>query len=232
MQTLPNRTRTRPGAMARGLVALALCLTLVSAYMPVPAAAAPQDEVAVTLPKPPRQPRPPLDPQTPSDGQTDPVQPPTVRIPGAPVLMAGTPATYTVTTTSDSTDNNTGDGVCADALGRCSLRAAVQQANAHAGDDTILLPAGTYTLSLSGGDEQAAASGDLDILENLTIIGAGGNADGNASATVIDGGGIDRVFSVNPFPWDKIVNATFKALTIQNGKPVGTGDYGTGGGID
>ena len=50
------------------------------------------------------------------------------------------------------------------------------------------LPAGTYTLTRAGTNEDAAATGDLDITQNLTITGAG------AATTIIDGNQLDRVF--------------------------------------
>ena len=45
-----------------------------------------------------------------------------------------TPATFTVNSTADAGDANTGDGVCATTGGVCTLRAAIQQANALAGE--------------------------------------------------------------------------------------------------
>ena len=83
-------------------------------------------------------------------------------------------ATFTVNSTGDATDANPGDGVAETAPdnGVCTLRAAIQEANALAGADTINLPAGTYTLSIAGANEDAAATGDLDITDNLTITGA------------------------------------------------------------
>ena len=79
-------------------------------------------------------------------------------------------ATFTVDITADAVP---GDGICATAAGACSLRAAVQEANALAGPDTIDLPAGTYVLTLAGPAEDAGASGDLDVHDTLTITGAG-----------------------------------------------------------
>src|SRR5690606_38888623 len=55
-------------------------------------------------------------------------------------------ATFTVNNTADAPDANPGDGICATASGVCTLRAALQEANAAAGADTINVPAGTYTL--------------------------------------------------------------------------------------
>ena len=66
--------------------------------------------------------------------------------------------------------------------GDCSLREAIQSANtdtavdacaAGSGADVITLGAGTYVLALAGSDENANATGDLDVTEALTIIGAG-----------------------------------------------------------
>ncbi len=99
-------------------------------------------------------------------------------------------ATFTVNSTVDAVDANPGDGVCATATGECTLRAAIMEANALPGDDTITLPAGTYTLSIAGAGEDAGATGDLDISSNLTITGA------DASTTVIEAEGIDRVLNV------------------------------------
>ena len=75
----------------------------------------------------------------------------------------------------------------------CSLREAVIAANAAAGADVIALPAGTLTLSIAGVAEQAAATGDLDILAaggTVTVRGAG------VAATTIDANQVDRVFEV------------------------------------
>ncbi len=97
-------------------------------------------------------------------------------------------ATFTVNSSADVVDANPGDGVCATAGGACTLRAAIQEANALAGDDTIILPSGFYTLTISGIDEDLAAEGDLDITSNLILSGAG------AEHTIINGNGLDRVF--------------------------------------
>lgn len=44
---------------------------------------------------------------------------------------------FMVNSTGDGGDSNTGDGVCNDGTGICTLRAAIEQANAHPGNDTI-----------------------------------------------------------------------------------------------
>lgn len=50
------------------------------------------------------------------------------------------------------------------------------------------LPAGTYALSLGTRNENAAASGDLDISQDLTITGAG------AATTIVNGSALNRLF--------------------------------------
>ncbi|MBI4756151.1 MAG: tandem-95 repeat protein, partial [Betaproteobacteria bacterium] len=99
-----------------------------------------------------------------------------------------------VDTTADTVD---GDTSSVEALlasrgadGRISLREAILAANATAGADTVLLGAGSHVLSIAGGNENAAASGDLDITDDLTLVGVG------AAASVVDGAGLDRVFEV------------------------------------
>jgi len=85
---------------------------------------------------------------------------------------------YNVTKTDD-----TFDGVCD---GDCSLREAISAANAVAG--AVILPAGTYMLSIAGTNENANATGDLDILNDMAIYGAG------MGQTIIDANHVDRVF--------------------------------------
>jgi CSLREA domain-containing protein len=52
-------------------------------------------------------------------------------------------------------------------VGDCSLREAIIAANASTSvPDTISLPPGIYTLTRAGANEDAAATGDLDIAFN------------------------------------------------------------------
>jgi CSLREA domain-containing protein len=115
-------------------------------------------------------------------------------------------ATFTVNSTADEVDANPGDGMCATAGGVCTLRAAVQEANGWTGADTIDVPAGNYTFTRTGTGEDNAATGDLDIRENLNITGAG------SSSTIIDAAGLDRVFDVM-----NGISASLTGLTIWNG---------------
>jgi CSLREA domain-containing protein len=97
---------------------------------------------------------------------------------------------FTVDSTVDDVDTNPGDGICATASGKCTLRAAIMESNIGATPDTINLPAGTYILSLPGSGEDASASGDLDINDTLVINGAG------EATTIIQGSALDRVIEI------------------------------------
>ena len=85
---------------------------------------------------------------------------------------------FSVDTTVDALDASPGDGICADATGACTLRAAVMETNALAGEDVVNVPAGTYPLSSIGGIGIGAWDG------GLTVSGAG------ADATIIDAAGL------------------------------------------
>ena len=118
--------------------------------------------------------------------------------------LCATAATFTVTKTAD-----TNDGACdAD----CSLREAVVAANSAAGADTIILPAGTYVLTLVGAGENLSATGDLDITDATTISGAG------SGTTIIDGNAADRVFHLLGTG-----TVTISGVTIRNGSVTGFG---------
>lgn len=115
-------------------------------------------------------------------------------------------SSFTVNATHDAVDAAPGDGVCADAGGACTLRAAAMETNALAGADAISLPAGNYSLSIPGAGENASATGDIDVADDLTITGAG------RDKTAIDGARVDRVFHVvGP------VTVTIEAVSIKDG---------------
>jgi CSLREA domain-containing protein len=82
-------------------------------------------------------------------------------------------ATFSVNSYVDSVDVTPGNGVCADSAGRCTLRAAILEANALAGADTILAPPGVYSMTLGGANEDLGLTGDMDIRSDVTIIGLG-----------------------------------------------------------
>ena len=129
-------------------------------------------------------------------------------------------ATFTVDSTTDTVDVNPGNGVCATAAGNCTLRAAVQEANAIPGTDTINLQAGTYTLTIPGSGD--AESGDLDVLDSLSINGSG------LASTIIDGNGASRVFEIGRHSAGLMPIVNVHDLTIRNGIE---GGVSFGGGV-
>ena len=125
--------------------------------------------------------------------------------------------TYPVNDPSDLPDAAVGNGVCATATGTCTLRAAIQEANAHAGPDTVSVPAGTFLLTRTGTFESNAATGDLDLRDTITIAGAG------RDLTVVDGNLTDRVFDVFPAVSNSPMTATLSGLTLRRGSGVSSG---------
>jgi CSLREA domain-containing protein/uncharacterized repeat protein (TIGR01451 family) len=117
------------------------------------------------------------------------------------------PQTFTVTKTVD-----TADGVCG---ADCSLREAISAANANPGADTIILPAGTYTLTLTTTLENDNADGDLDIRDHVTLTGASA-----ATTTIIAVSG-DRVVHL----------LAASAVTITGVTLRGSGDVPDSGGV-
>ena len=159
----------------------------------------------------------------------------------APVVMMPLPdPTFFVNRTDDpapgvvaNTCNNVSN---ADTSTSCSLREAVRKANATAGTDTIMLAAGTYTLSIprNSADHHTALTGALYIQDSVNVVGAG------QASTIVQGGstsanGVDMVFAVNE-DIDSITSATasFSNLTIKFGRNRGSvaGFDGDGGGME
>jgi len=93
------------------------------------------------------------------------------------------------------------DSVAAYLAGKSqSLRGAIMAVNnSAAGNYTIVLPAGIYTLTLNGSDNTlpSAATGDLDVTKSVAIQGAGPGLTFIQAGTS-GGTGIDKIFSVNP----------------------------------
>src|SRR6266581_5779135 len=116
-----------------------------------------------------------------------------------PPDAAAATLTFQVTSTTDAPDASPGDGICADAAGQCTLRAAVQEADAQPSGSavTIVVPAGTFPLKL----------GVLSLTANtITVQGPGGGA------TSVDVRNASQVFNVSP-----AASVTLGQLTIIHG---------------
>ena len=105
-------------------------------------------------------------------------------------------ATFDVNSTADLIDVAPGDGTCLAANNKCTLRAAIQEANTSVASDMILVPIGVYNLTRA----------DLKITTDMTIRGA------NMNRTIIDAGGKSRVFTVSS---SKV--AEIGTLTVRKG---------------
>src|SRR6266852_2133432 len=103
----------------------------------------------------------------------------------------------------------------------CSLREAVIKANSVAGSDTINIPAGTITLTQIGLKENFAVTGDIDVRDTVSIVGA---VDGGGNPTsIIQGcGGTSGVACSRGTAWnDKFISTnkvgdTDGSLSISN----------------
>lgn len=106
--------------------------------------------------------------------------------------------------------------------GDCSLREAVSLANSLAGPDRILLPATPglpLQLSIPGGGDNVNATGDLDVLDDLEIVGTG------AATTTVAQTAVDRVLHTIMDDDQRLV---LRGLTLQGGRASeGGGLYST-----
>lgn len=138
-------------------------------------------------------------------------------LPGEPegISIAAGGSTYITVTTTDDELNSDSD---------CSLREAIQAANSNApvsgcsagsDSDIVVVPTGSYSLTLSGTPENSNQNGDLDITSTLTISGSG------AGSTLIKSNGTDRIFDISG---SGVV--TVSGVTVTNG-----GSVDKGGGI-
>jgi hypothetical protein len=130
-----------------------------------------------------------------------------------------TPAVFTVNSLADVL--HPGPGVT-------TLRSAIQAANATPGNNTINLAVpGVYAITAPGAKTDNTA-GEFAILgtNNLNIVNTSGGS------VVVDGGGLNRVFDINPAGSTTPFTVTFQNLTITGGSASpGDGADGSGGGI-
>jgi len=166
-------------------------------------------------------------------------------------VVSAQAVTFTVNSTGDGGDSNTGDGICDDGTGSCTLRAAIEQANASVavadvihfdigggGVQTITpssrLPFITDALTIDGTTQPGFGGTPIIELDGSSVAGA--QAFG---LTLLAGGSTVRALVINRF----IGNGTGRGIsTGQNGGNViednyigtdvtGTGDQGNTFGV-
>ena len=145
------------------------------------------------------------------------------------VATLGTAATFIVNTPADFPDAVPGDGVCETVSGNgaCTLRAALMEANALPGSDTVQVQANvTYLLTSMAAGEAGYA---LKINDDVMI--EGGDRDTtviDANSSVLHAGAVVVASCIGGGPCDgshPYITASFSQLTLRDGDTV------VGGGI-
>lgn len=152
------------------------------------------------------------------------------------VLMPQAAATFVVNIEGNTNDKNPGDGVCADVDGNCSFNAALQEANAHPGADTInfnIPGGGIHTLSHGSQqyfneavtiDGTTQPSGKIEIVANgeYPVVFFGGSSVLRGVATY--GSNLAIILASN----NNIVEGNYVGFRADGTKPVGFGSSGSG----
>jgi CSLREA domain-containing protein len=98
--------------------------------------------------------------------------------------------TFVVNTTGDAADGAAGDGLCAAVSGDCTLRAAMQEANATADLDTIGFAIGTGAQRITVGSNLPAATSPITI-DGSTQPGFAGAPLIEVRGSILIGDGLD-----------------------------------------
>jgi CSLREA domain-containing protein len=155
------------------------------------------------------------------------------------IALPARAATFTVNSTADAVDAHPGDGICETSPGNgfCTLRAAVQEAGALSGPQTIILPDGIYALTLTPQCSYSLVTNSNTLTENMSALCIKGNVTitgAGATTTIIDANGQNGATCCGSYPSSRgifiDVHATLQlsGITIQNG--LGNGGYTIVGG--
>ncbi len=123
-----------------------------------------------------------------------------------------------VNTLTDTPDAKPGDAICADSLGQCSLRAAIQEVVAQKRTRDIRVPNGTYTLERGAFNIPAQ-----NAAFQVRIRGE------NKDSTIINADGRDRAFVLNAGQKLLLENLTIRnGSTTESGGVIAILGYGSG----
>lgn len=124
---------------------------------------------------------------------------------------------FTVNDAGDTADASPGDGVCADAAGKCTLRAAVDEANGNAAERDVIIFSLAYPAVIELTNGELALTGN-----NTSIVGPGARrlTIRRAAAAAIP----SRIFHIP----NSGTNAVIRGITISGGN---AGQLVSGGAI-
>lgn len=125
------------------------------------------------------------------------------------LVVSAQAATFTVQKTTDESDMSPGNGICFTVTGDCTLRAAIEEANAFPGLDTInfaILGAGVKTF--------VPASSYPNITEAVTIDGLTQGGVGYTGSPLIELNGMNAGAASGLTAVSLSVSSTFHGLTI------------------
>jgi len=131
-------------------------------------------------------------------------------------------ATFTVDDTGDAPDANVGNGACATAGGVCTLRAALQEANAAAAIDTIQFGIGSGPQTITPGTA-------LPISTDVIVDGTTQPGSGAGPFILIDGQNLVTVGF--DFAIASGLDVTIQGLAIGRFTQAGIKTYQSGGGV-
>jgi CSLREA domain-containing protein/MYXO-CTERM domain-containing protein len=138
-------------------------------------------------------------------------------------ILAAT-ALSTLAQAASITPNTTLDGTAP--TPDCTLREAITSVNTNTASggctatgagaiDTVELPAGAYVLDITSTDDDNT-SGDLDVLADITINGAGADTTSISAQGLQDGDNPERVLHINA-QFAPTLTATVRGVTIRDG---------------
>ena len=143
-----------------------------------------------------------------------------VVLPASPTQAAGT---FVVNTPDDLVDLAPGDGQCLATGNVCSLRAAIQEANAAPGTSTTITvdpSVPTMALTIAGGGDGDGRDdvGDLDIAPDVDVTNVGNRVTGNQFTGVDASAMSDRHFEVSAGADLRLIE-----VSLFGGSPAGDG---------
>jgi CSLREA domain-containing protein len=144
-------------------------------------------------------------------------------------VAAALTTSFTVNDTGDGGDSNLADDLCKDTGGNCTLRAAIQQANATAGADTVTFSIGTGPVTIQVGTTALPQITGALVIDGTTQGGSGYTGpplvelDGSASPGY--GLASSAVVTIRGLVMNRFASGSAIALFSGSGDSVVQGNY-------